>query len=102
MRKFGLFVLTLALVTVSQSAFAQYTLRFSTGVTGSAGSTAEISNFFDHGTGDPVSGWSWGICQDANVNILSVADGATTVLVDPAFNAPNVIDGEGWTVGVVP
>ena len=80
-----------------------HVLTFSSGSTGPPGGTAVISNLLDMPSApNPIAGWSWGVCQDsALVDIIAVEDGATTITLDPAFVAPAILPGEGWTVGVV-
>ena len=97
-----LMVLTLCLAAgVADAQDPNHILNFSENVSGPLGGQADTITMLDHPNGTPIAGWSWGVCQDSLVNIVAVNDGETVIMIDPAFIAPNVIDGEGWTIGVV-
>ena len=68
------------------------------------GSKTTVRALLDN-AGESLSGWSFGVCHDANVvEIESVAMGAQVQALNggagPDFNAPSVLVGTGWTVGV--
>ena len=71
------------------------------------GASGDVFNFYDNTSAANIAGWSWGNCIGDNtiIDITAVGDGATTLTIadgsPPAFDAPAIIPGEGWTVGVV-
>ncbi len=98
-------ILTLLLLLMVSPAWAQdYVLS----IAGPA--TANLDENFDQNAmldvnGDPVAGWSFGVCHDSTLITLNDAvDGATTLIVKngspPDFNQVNVFP-EGYSVGVV-
>jgi len=97
------FTLALALL-LGAPAFAQYDLSLSSAA-GAPGSSADLQVLLDN-NGDPIQGWSFGVCHDGlALSLTEVIDGATTSTVkngeDPDFNQVNVVSDQGFTVGVV-
>lgn len=101
-------VLTLGLV-VGTGVGAQdpdYVLDITDG-SGSIGGVASVDFTTDITGAAGLAGWSWGICQTPAgiVDITAVADGSATAALNDGdgadFNAPTLIPGEGWTIGVV-
>ena len=71
------------------------------------GNQADVANNYDNTSAMSLAGWSWGNCivDPAIIDIIAVAEGETTLTVNggdpPAFIAPAIFPGEGWTIGVV-
>jgi len=87
--------------TGSATAGEEYTFRFGPSA-GAVGGEANIAVLLDVGVGQvPVNAWSMGVCHDASVDIVSVADGGTTASLTPDFQQKQLFPGQGWTVGVV-
>ena len=90
-------------ITFSGFAIAQESAVFLSGGSGATGDVIQSHVTLDNTF--IVQGWSMGICHDtANLDLLSVADGPTTLIVNggdpPDFNEVNIFP-EGVTVGVV-
>ena len=97
------FTLALALL-LGAPAFAQYDLSLSSAA-GAPGSSADLQVLLDN-NGDPIQGWSFGVCHDGlALSLTEVIDGAATSTVNeggsPDFNQVNVVSDQGFTVGVV-
>lgn len=110
------FLAMLLVLCSAAAASAQTDDRFTlsaTAATGVQGDQLTVSVNLDNtaGTAGPaenISGWSYGLCHDANLaTVLTVVDGATSATINngapPAFNSINAapMPGDGFAVGVV-